>query len=408
MIAFTRQAGFLVLCTFVVGTWIGFFWREAFVSKEKQLIQSTQFMKKKSFPLQSVSELRKGDKLNLSKCSMPKRNIFFMKTHKTAGSTVQNILVRYADQHDLFVGLSENADFRFHYSQGLFFRTSFVRKTEKEINMLCHHMRFFKQQVMSIMPKDTMYFTILREPSAHFESFFSYLHWHNAAFSLVPQSMEGLNVWLDDPEKYYHGKKDGNNWWFAKNGMAFDLGFNNNNNDELYIKKAIDDMTSTYHLVLITDYFEESVILLKDALCWNLMDMVYLPLNARSDKTSNLTDSLRTKIKNWNKLDSAIYDTFNKTFWKKVHAYGREKMYSEIKELKKLNQQLLAECVDGDSVENTFISNPDNKPYNPEGVKMMGYNLKQEAKDEKFCQDLVKTTKAWFKFLLQKQYAYSL
>jgi hypothetical protein len=41
--------------------------------------------------------------------------IVFVKTHKTASSTVQNILLRFADTNNLSVGLPANSGSRFFY-----------------------------------------------------------------------------------------------------------------------------------------------------------------------------------------------------------------------------------------------------------------------------------------------------
>ena len=55
----------------------------------------------------------------------------------------------------------------------------------------------------------------------------------------------------------------------AKNYMSYDLGLNHEAEDDKYIKNAIQELESTYHLVLLTDYFEESLILLKVRLILN-------------------------------------------------------------------------------------------------------------------------------------------
>ena len=54
--------------------------------------------------------------------------------------------------------------------------------------------------------------------------------------------------------------------------MSFDLGLEHENEDPAYIQSAIRQLESTYHLVLLTDYFEESLILLKvlNDLKWKL------------------------------------------------------------------------------------------------------------------------------------------
>ena len=52
--------------------------------------------------------------------------------------------------------------------------------------------------------------------------------------------------------------------------MSYDLGLNHEAEDDKYIKNAIQELESTYHLVLLTDYFEESLILLKVSLIFDL------------------------------------------------------------------------------------------------------------------------------------------
>ena len=135
--------------------------------------------------------------------SSPKENIFFMKTHKTGSTTLQNILERYADSNNLHVGLSVSpTDPRFRYGRGDFFNRRFVRTNiNSSINMILHHMRFSYTEVKAVMPHDTVYITILREPFSLFQSVFSYLHWNTKSFTRVPNDHLGLATWLAHPER---------------------------------------------------------------------------------------------------------------------------------------------------------------------------------------------------------------
>ena len=45
--------------------------------------------------------------------------------------------------------------------------------------------------------------------------------------------------------------------------MSYDLGLDHENESDSYISAAIKELEETYHLVLLTDFFEESLILLK-------------------------------------------------------------------------------------------------------------------------------------------------
>ena len=128
------------------------------------------------------------------------RNVVFLKTHKTGGTTIQNIILRHAKRNDLMVGLPRENDILFQYAQGLKFKKSFVLPSQYQINILCHHMRFDREEVSSLMPLNTKYMTILREPSNVFASFFDYFHFNCRSFSMLPQNTFGLLLWLNKTE----------------------------------------------------------------------------------------------------------------------------------------------------------------------------------------------------------------
>ena len=47
------------------------------------------------------------------------------------------------------------------------------------------------------------------------------------------------------------------------------------------VEKKIQEMDEHFHLVMILEHFEESLILMKDILCWDTNDITNLKLNAR-------------------------------------------------------------------------------------------------------------------------------
>ena len=66
-------------------------------------------------------------------------------------------------------------------------------------------------------------------------------------------------------------------------GQIFDLGLQHKYyNDPATIRKHINDLAEKIDLVLIMEYFDESLVLLKRELCWDLDDVVYFKLNQRS------------------------------------------------------------------------------------------------------------------------------
>ena len=83
--------------------------------------------------------------------------------------------------------------------------------------------------------------------------------------------------------------------------MLFDFGLDPRHFDEEEtVRRKIEEIDDTFDMVLIADRFEESVVLLREALCWTHEDVSYLKLNARRDgKKSPLSDAARTALKDW-------------------------------------------------------------------------------------------------------------
>ena len=68
-------------------------------------------------------------------------------------------------------------------------------------------------------------------------------------------------------------------------GQIFDLGLQHKYyNDPVEINNHIEDLAEKINLVLIMEYFDESLILLKRALCWDLDDIVYFKFNQRAQE----------------------------------------------------------------------------------------------------------------------------
>ncbi|XP_015240593.1 PREDICTED: galactosylceramide sulfotransferase-like [Cyprinodon variegatus] len=311
------------------------------------------------------------------KCS-PKVNIMFMKTHKTASSTILNILFRFGEKHKLKFALPDRRN-DFCYPQ------PFLRFQVKDykpgqcFNIVCNHMRFNHQEVAKLLPPDAVYVTILRDPVDLFESAFHYYH-RAVPLTWGISGKNKLTEFLNNPEAFY--SPEAFNSFYLKNLLFFDFGFNNNLGvNDPRIMEAIHSLSQRFHLVLIAEYFEESLILLKDLLCWSMEDILYFKLNARRTSSVNHLDpEMRVKALQWNWADWKLYEHFNATFWQKVEAYGRERMEQDVKELRRRNAEMRAICVDGgDAVEAQKIKDTCFRPWQPVGEKsIMGYNLRKD------------------------------
>ncbi|XP_068190633.1 galactosylceramide sulfotransferase isoform X2 [Antennarius striatus] len=323
-------------------------------------------------------------------CS-PIVNIMFMKTHKTASSTILNILFRFGEKHKLKFAFPDGRNDFYYPSPFLCSQVKDYRPGDC-FNIICNHLRFDRQEVAKLLPPDTVYVTILRDPVDLFESSF---HYYRRVIPLTWRitGENKLAEFLNSPLAFY--KPDAFNAFYLRNLLFFDFGLDNNQeSDDPGVMNDIKNLSTHFDLVLIAEYFEESLILLKETLCWTMEDILHFKLNAR--KTSSvprLTPEMRVKALQWNGADWKLYQHFNTTFWARVEAFGRERMNQEVKDLRRRNAEMMAMCLQGgEAVEARKIQDSRFLPWQPVGESsILGYNMKKSI-DPKFrtiCEKMV-------------------
>ncbi|XP_071825426.1 galactosylceramide sulfotransferase-like isoform X2 [Apostichopus japonicus] len=324
-------------------------------------------------------------------CGQPKNNILFFKMHKCSSSTIQNILMRYGDHHDLNFVLPPRGNYLGHD----FFNTRTMLKFPvKEYNIFCHHTRFNFKGMSSVMPKDTIWTTIIRDPVDMFESTFYY---RSLGSNFKIKTKDPLATFSGNPS--YYTNKYGH-LTLARDPMMFDLGLTNEQKGNVKaIEKLISHLDDSFDLVLITEYFEESLILLRDLMCWQTDDIVSFVVNARAKSSVHeIRKDVRRRLWEWNSGDAMLYDHFNKTFWRKVEAYGVEKMRKEVVLLKARNRELNDKCIlDPDKTVNQ------GGIWHPQGIDIKGLVLKEDAKKDKLCSGMARAELTFTSYLLQKQ-----
>ncbi|XP_043849243.1 galactose-3-O-sulfotransferase 2 [Dromiciops gliroides] len=320
----------------------------------------------------------------------PVTNIMFLKTHKTASSTVMNILYRFTEKRNLTVALP--AGHLFHLGYPWYFLTKYVegfKALNGTFNIMCNHLRFNPTEVQKVMPNNTFYFSILRNPISQLESSFMYYKTYTPAF----RKTKSLNEFLASPLRYYNKSLSIKNV-YAKNNMWFDFGYDNNRGGQGYVQAVIGEIQRQFQLILISDYFDESMVLLRNMLHWDLDDVVYFKLNSRSENTiQNLTKENQEKVKEWCALDWALYQHFNRTFWQKIwEVVGQEKLLKEVALLRERQRELMDICIqDGKPKNKTQIKDMNLRPYQSGEANILGYNLKQQLDNETMtmCQRMV-------------------
>lgn len=229
------------------------------------------------------------------------------------------------------------------------------------------------------MPAGTFYFSILRHPVSMMESLFTY-------YKSIPafHQTRSLDSFLENSWRSYNASVANNH--YAHNVLAFDFGFDNNVDEDAAdfgdrVRAAIAAIQRDFHLILISEYFDESMILLKHALCWSLEDVLSFKLNSRSKQTRReLSSETAEKVRRWNALDWSIYLHFNATFWHRVKSQiGNERMKREVLRLRELQAKLANTCLkEGEAVDPAHIKDAGLKPFQYGAAVIQGYNLNSQ------------------------------
>ncbi|NWI84554.1 G3ST2 sulfotransferase, partial [Pitta sordida] len=320
-----------------------------------------------------------------------KTNVMFLKTHKTASSTVLNILFRFAERYNLTVALPAGQLLHLGYPRA--FLAHFVEDFEAvgpNYNIMCNHLRFNPSEVQKVMAANTFYFSILRNPIPLLES--SYIYFKNNAPAF--RSSKDVNEFLASPRKFYHPADHRQNI-YARNIMWFDFGYDNNAKDDTeYTQAVLEEIEHNFHLILIADYFDESMVLLKHILCWDLDDVIYFKLNSRSqDTVQTLTAQSQEQIKVWCSLDWKLYLHFNQSFWRRIEeTIGLEVLEKEVDHLRTRQKELMETCLlEQGAVGKDHIRSKGLLPFQSGAANILGYNLKQglDNRTLRACQKMV-------------------
>ena len=131
--------------------------------------------------------------------------------------------------------------------------------------------------------------------------------------------------------------------------MLWDFGLEKEQFDnEQAILAKINEIDDTFDMILIADMFDESMVLLKDLLCWTYEEMTYLKLNSlKKEKKSFVSPEAREALKKWLWGDYLLYDHFKKKFKATLKEFGEDKLDQEKRILRTANDNVRSRCIEG-------------------------------------------------------------
>ena len=258
-----------------------------------------------------------------SKCKS-QDNLFYLKTHKTGSTTLAEILYRYGDNRNLTFVLPKGHDNDFRWPER--FHLSLTTPVHgEERKFLVSHTVYNEAPVHLLFPKsNSKYITILRHPINHFESVWGF--YELTEILKLKNDIDPIQSFLRNPNTFVgllsQHRQPADLDKLIRNPLMHDLGldpryFLNRNVVKQYIKYIEEE----FDLVLINEYYDESLILLKNLLCWDLEDILYMKQRVRKTRAS-LNNEKKANILSWSRADFLLYKHFNSTLWRKIAEAG--------------------------------------------------------------------------------------
>jgi len=262
----------------------------------------------------------------------------YIKMIKCASTTLNSVFRRFGFQRKLSFMLPPKG--RIYVGWPYQVNDSFYRpsKSAAGFDILCDHAVYNRQKFSELMGRGTVYITSLREPFSQVKSTVNYYEILN--ISRVPMSADRFTEFLSNIEKYEATYKSAevsstrycipDGFSMTRNLMSFNMGFPTGGfrspdedlaNDNELVRRWIAELDAEFSFVIIVEYFHESMVLLRQLLCWNLTDILFMATNAgtykyREDKSVDLVKL----YSQWSSVDYRLYQHFNDSLWRKIAA----------------------------------------------------------------------------------------
>lgn len=251
---------------------------------------------------------------------------------------MQNIFFRFGAKHELNFAMPVRDTWMFPFK--LPFQSYMVNQgswKDVAMDMFVFHSVWNYVEVKRLIP-EAKFVTILRDPVDSFESNYVYM-------GLERVFKMDINEFAQ--KQAAEGVPRRPRAIIGKNQLLWDLGLPTSHmENQTLVKQKVARLDTEFDLVMMVDRFDESLILLRDLMCWTTDDIAYLKQNERvASSKSNMTDETRHILKQWLWADYLLYDHFAAKFENELKFYGQDKMAAETKKLNSVNKRIKELCV---------------------------------------------------------------
>ena len=360
-------------------------------SKEEKLHGVADMKNINQKPKKKKVASKKGSSLAIREPVKEVRHVAFLKVHKTASSTAQNVFLRF--------GSERNLTFLLAHTQGesgwlnvISFNNSLTKDNivppppGQHYDILCCHVIYNRGQFQKFMPKDTTLIGIVREPIKRFQSAVKYF------IKSVINKIKGdhpLTKYAENPLAYEPTDPRESQ---TNNRMAVEFGFplelfpgKSLDRSQKDIEKYLQRIDKEFKFIIISERFDESMVYMKRILHWKTKDILYIDQNV-SKKTNPkkvLQDKDKPRVSEFLYLDRVVYNFSLSRFEKQISAEGTD-FVREVEHFRKVKGRVETFCNGGKETALTF----ERSKWSPQFIVTKAYCGLFSMHEKKFIQNL--------------------
>lgn len=264
-------------------------------------------------------------------------HLIFAKVHKAASSTLQNILLRFAMVRNLSILLPVEGNL-ISESDSKIPRSAILPHPEGErkfYDIFASHVIYDEKEISQYCYTSSVRFTIVREP---LNQAVSAVHYYitkmpkvDLTWAAKKYKKDYVNHFIRHPKDFYNAVRGPANS-YINNRMSVDLGFDlkdfeASKRNIFKVHAFIRKIERQFDFVLISDYFDESVVLMRRLLRWKMKDIVYIKVNtAVGKKDPILNSNIIQNFMEWSAIDSVLYSHFLDIF---LNTIRNEQLFAE-------------------------------------------------------------------------------
>jgi len=271
--------------------------------------------------------------------------IGFVKTHKTGGSTLANILHR--------LGLERNLSILQPNTGGVITWPKLLEEEapNHQYDMFCNHEMFNETAARAYLKPSPVFFSIVREPLSMMDSRF---RWKETKYAVPPSTWAmRLDALRTSKQVYANPLARDFGWYDGVDIRRVTLGPGDDpfrrDNDTEAVARFIEQLDRALDFVFPTDRYDEGLVLLGRRLGLSLDDMTYVRIKVSSaeHEPAPPTAEELSDFREFISVDQAIWDHFSKRFNREWEAAGGDAALGpEVEELRRRNAELEEACAE--------------------------------------------------------------